>query len=131
MNPKAVGEISEGMVLAALVKRGKVVLMPFGNNQRYDFVIDEGGRFERAQVKTGRLANGVITFKTSSVNGFTGKRTTYEGGADVFLVYCPETDTVYRVPVNDVGTSMASLRVDPAKGGSKTGSRQAKDYALT
>ena len=129
MNPKAVGEISEGVVLGALLKQGKTVLMPFGNNQRYDLVIDEDGTFVRAQVKTGRLRNGVICFNTSSVNGFTGKRTVYDGQADVFLVYCPETDGVYNIPVSECGVSVTSLRVEPGKK-DVSGSRWAKDYQI-
>lgn len=130
MNPKAVGELSEGIVLAHLLRKGIPVLMPFGNNQRYDFVTDEDGSFVRVQVKTGRLANGCVSFKTSSVNGFTGKRTTYVGGADVFMIYCPETGTVYRVPVSECGNSMTSLRVDPPRGGPKTTLRWARDYVV-
>lgn len=128
MNPKAIGEISEGVVLGHLLKRGITVLLPFGNNQRYDLVLDEGGEFVRAQVKTGRLADGCVTFKTSSVNGFTGKRTTYVGGADIFLVYCPETDQVYRVPVSECGPSRMSLRV--AEGRSRPTTRRAQDYLV-
>lgn len=130
MNPKAIGEISEGVVLAHLLKSGKTVLLPFGNNARYDMVVDEEGVLVRAQVKTGRLANGIITFKTSSVNGFTGKRTSYVGGADIFLVYCPETEGVYRVPVADCGVSNMTLRVDPPKGGPVSTLRWAKDYLV-
>lgn len=130
MNPKAIGEISEGMVLAHLVGSGAVVLMPFGNNQRYDFVVDRGaGVFERIQVKTGRIRDGCVRFKTSSVNGFTGARTTYTEGADTFYVYCPDNRQVYRVPVSDCGASNMSLRVLPAKGGPTTTLRWASDYA--
>ncbi len=130
MNPKAIGELSEGIALAHLLKNGAVVLLPFGNNQRYDLVIDEGGVFVRAQVKTGRLRNGRVVFKTNSVNGFTGKRRDYLGGADVFLVYCPETDEVYRIPVSDCGHTGASLRINAPKGGPKTTLRWAKDYVI-
>lgn len=119
------------MVLAHLVKSGAVVLMPFGNNQRYDFVVDLGtGAFERIQVKTGRLVNGSVRFKTSSVNGFTGKRTGYDGGADTFYVYCPENEQVYRVPVDECGASNFTLRVDPIPAGKEHLVRRwAKDYA--
>jgi hypothetical protein len=128
MNPKAVGELSEGMVLAHFLKKGTPVLLPFGNNQRYDLVVDECGVLVKAQVKTGRLADGCITFKTSSVNGFTGKRTSYAGAIDIFLVYCPETDAVYRVPVAETGASSMTLRVDPSRGGPKTTLKWARDY---
>lgn len=129
MNPKSIGEISEAVVLAHLVKAGHVVLMPFGDNQRYDFVIDRGvDGFERVQVKTGRLTSGVVRFKCSSVNGFTGLRTTYDGQADTFMVYCPENDTVYAVPVSECGTSGVSLRVDAPLGGTRSNIRMASDY---
>jgi PD-(D/E)XK endonuclease len=60
-NPKATSERSEGIVLGELMKLGKVVLFPFGNNQRYDLVIDEGdGRFVRVQVKTAWWENGCV-----------------------------------------------------------------------
>ena len=55
MNSKDVGEISEGMVLAALLRARKIVLRPFGDNQRYDLVVDEDGTFVRIQCKTARL----------------------------------------------------------------------------
>lgn len=128
MNPKAIGEISEGVVLAHMIKRGVPVLIPFGNNQRYDMVIEEEGELIRAQVKTGRLADGCVIFKTSSVNGFTGKRTMYVGSADIFLVYCPETEQVYRVPVEECGVSRASLRVAPGR--SRPTTKRAEDYVI-
>ena len=61
-----VGERSEAVIFAELVKRGHRVLIPYGNNHRYDLVIDVGGRFLRAQCKTGRLRDGVIRFNTVS-----------------------------------------------------------------
>jgi hypothetical protein len=64
-HPKRVGDISQAKVMAALVAAGKAVLFPFGENTRYDLVIDEGGRFVRLQCKTGRLgARGGIKFST-------------------------------------------------------------------
>lgn len=113
MNPKAVGERSEGIVLAELMRLGQVVLLPFGNNQRYDLVVDEGTNLVRVQVKTAWWFRGSIAFKTNSVNAFTGQRKTYTGEADVFMVYSPHTDKVYWVPVEDCGSSATHLRVDP------------------
>lgn len=130
-NPKAVGERSEGIVLAELMKLGYVVLLPFGNNQRYDLVVDEDGTFVRVQVKTCWWENGCVAFKTNSVNAFTGKRKTYQGSADVFVAYSPHTGSVYRVPVGECGSSQVTLRVEPNKGGATSGIRWAKDYELT
>lgn len=39
-NSKSIGERSEAMALAHFLQLGWVVLLPFGDNQRYDLVID-------------------------------------------------------------------------------------------
>ena len=40
--PKDVGDRSQAMVLARLVQNFPNVLTPFGENSRYDLVIDDG-----------------------------------------------------------------------------------------
>lgn len=76
-------------------------------------MLDRGGIFIRVQCKTGRIRNGSIAFATCSTNWNQGTRRTYHGEADVFAVYEPTTDTVYLVPVQDVGNKEAKLRLDP------------------
>jgi hypothetical protein len=120
-NPKAVGEHSEGMVLAALLRAGEQVAVPFGDNQRYDFLVDRGGRFLRIQVKTGRrvirgASAGTIVFPTCSSQAHRGRPSLpYRGQVDFFAVYCPETDAVYFVPVDECGRWKACLRLDPPR----------------
>jgi hypothetical protein len=94
MNSKEIGNISEAQCIAALLKRGKIILMPFGDNQRYDFVTDEGdGIFCRYQCKTGRINNGCILFSTSSSQAHRGKgKQSYIGQIENFAVYCPDND---------------------------------------
>jgi hypothetical protein len=128
MNSKAIGERSVGLFLARLIQAGYAVSLPFGDNQRYDLIVDDGESLMRAQVKTGRLRHGAVRFNLSSINGFTGKSTHYRGQIDEFLVYCPDTDGYYRVPVDEVGTKEGSLRVDPPKNAMVTGIHWAKDY---
>lgn len=130
VNSKAKGEISEGVVIGHLLKLGYSVAIPFGDNQRYDLIVDEDGDLVRAQVKTGRLHNGCVMFGACSVNGFTGKRTPYTGQIEVFLVYCPPLDKIYRVPVEHCGIKEGILRVEPTKGGPKTTIRWAADYEI-
>ncbi len=132
-SPKSVGEKSEGQILAALLKMGKVVLIPFGDNQRYDFVIDDGDEFLRIQCKTGNLKSESVVFATcsSSVHRGGGRRT-YEGQIDYFGVYCPDTDKCYLVPVGDVvgRTRGASLRLSPTRNNQVRGVRWASDYEI-
>lgn len=130
MNPKAKGERTEGIILAALLRKGFAVSIPFGNNQRYDLIVDDGTRLLKAQCKTACVVNGCVSFRAYSVNGFTGARTNYTGQADIFLVYCPQTDQVYRVPVADAGKAEVRLRVEPNRGGATSKIRWAADYLL-
>jgi hypothetical protein len=112
-DPKARGELTEVIILAELVKHGYEVLLPWGDNQRYDMALDLGdGRMLRAQCKTGRLRSGTILFEARSVNWNTKMHRDYRGQADVFLVYCYETRKVYWRDVSDVGTATGSLCVD-------------------
>ncbi len=132
MNPKAKGEVSQGQILAALLRKGEIVLTPFGDNQRYDLVVERDGAFIRVQCKTGRVKRkGQILFDTCSsyVHRGRGKRD-YRGEADIFAVYCPDTDCCYWVPVNECGTSTGCLRLEAPKNGQQANIRWAKDFEL-
>ncbi len=136
-HPKSVGDQTTAMVLARLVQSGKMVLLPFSENQRYDLVVDEGDRFVRIQCKTGRLIRGAIVFPTCSVTyhhpgnrGVYAYRRDYRGDVELFGIYCPETDGVYLVPVETVGKRGGSLRIEPTRNNQMRGVRWAKDYVL-
>lgn len=130
-NPKAVGELSEMAVALHLMRAGYDVARPFGDNARYDLIIDDGGRLLRVQVKTGRLGAGTIQFATSSSQLHRGRgRQHYRGTCDLFAVYCPDLEAVYLVPVDDVGAVECRLRLDPPRNGQERGVRWARDYEL-
>src|SRR5437660_8322604 len=98
-NPTTRGKIGEAVILAALAKLGKHVLIPWGE-ERYDLALDAGGRLVRIQCKTGHIRDGCVCFKTSITDarrplGGGG----YAGQIDVFAVYCPQNETVYLVPI--------------------------------
>jgi hypothetical protein len=132
-HPVDVGQRSEAIILAELVKRGHRVLLPYGVNHRYDLVIDAGDRYVRAQCKTGRLRDGVIHFNTASVRVNTRRTfiTPYDAEQiDLFLIYCPETDRVYALEVGEAASGHGALRVDPAANGQAKRIRWAADYEL-
>lgn len=99
MNPKAKGERSEAAVLARLLKNGYAVALPFGNNQRYDLLVEDKDKFWKVQVKTGRIRKGAIEFNNFSTAGGRGKKR-YTGQIDYFFIFVPETDKVYKVPID-------------------------------
>ena len=48
-NSKAIGETTEAVILAHLVRRGDSVSLPFGNTQRYDMIVDRRDKLIKAQ----------------------------------------------------------------------------------
>lgn len=121
--------------MLGLKAAGYALLVPFGENTRYDLVIDDGSTLARVQCKTGRLRAGAITFAVTSCYGhhrhpMTARRT-YEGQVDYFAVYCPETAGVYLVPIEDVPTrTSARLRVEPSRNGQQKRIRHAAGYEI-
>jgi hypothetical protein len=130
MNTKEIGDISEAMVIAAFLKAGKNVLIPFGDKNRYDVVIEQNGIFERVQIKTGRKRGEIIEFPLRSSTRRNGQRveTPYQGQIESFAVYCPETDKVYVVPIDVCGKALFTLRLSKSKSGSEKNVHYASDY---
>lgn len=131
MNSKHKGDITEAAVLARLIRLGIPVLMPFGDNRRYDMVIEEGGVFRKIQCKTGRVRNGRLVFNTCSSQWHRSKgKQSYLGHVDYFAVYEPESEQCYLVPVAEVPRDTAYLRLEPTQNGQNKGVRWAHNYQL-
>lgn len=127
-NTKAIGEISEAMVLARFLQLGWVVLQPFGDNQRYDYVIDRGVGFERIQVKTGRIRKGSVVFSPTSSYAHRGRKAKgYKGQIEMFAVYCPDNDKVYLAPVGEFNTA-GCLRLYATKNNQNKGIKWANNF---
>src|SRR5579864_7889859 len=124
---KQLGDASEALVLAKLVSCGIKVLVPWGDNTRFDLVALTGGTFIRIQCKTGRFRDGYVTFRTFGV-GRDGNVYRYLAGEiDYYGVRCLETGAVYLVPFEEAGTStQPQLRVDPPKPNSRGGHQIAR-----
>jgi hypothetical protein len=134
-HPKKIGDRTTLAVMMALDTVGAPFLVPFGENTRYDLVIDEATRLARVQCKTGRLRQGAVRFKVCSMylhhpNPKIHSRD-YRGDVDYFAVYCPETGGVYLVPIEDLPMkTRASLRVEPSRNSQQRGIRFASDYLI-
>jgi hypothetical protein len=121
--------------MAALVEAGLHVFLPFGENTRYDLVVDDGVSLARVQCKTGRLRQGAVRFRTSSTYahhpnpGYVTRD--YLGQIDYFAVFCPETAGVYLIPIGDIPLRhQGALRIEPARNGQRQGIRQAAVYEI-
>jgi hypothetical protein len=125
-----VGNLSESIVMAAYIKIGFSVSVPFGNGCAYDLVIDTGSRLYKVQVKTGWKRKGCLIYKgrrrikDSAYNGMRGYRV---DEVDFFTIYFPPTGSVYAVP-SKVVTGDTTLRLDPVLNGQQKLIRWATDY---
>ena len=134
-HPKDIGDRSALAIAIALQGIGHAVYLPFGENTRADFVIDDGTRLARVQCKTGRLRDGVVQFKTCSSYAHHSNPASvardYLGQIEYFAVYCPETGGIYLIPIEDIPLKWAGcLRVTEARNGQKLRIRYAKDYEI-
>lgn len=128
MNTNCIGSVSELAVAKALMERGNVVSFVFGMSQPYDLVVDINNNLFKVEVKTGRLKNGKIGFRTCSV--VKGKTIWASRIADFYGVYCPELNKSYLVPINLAGHTAGTLRINPRGNGSKKDILMAEDYVI-
>jgi len=134
-HPKDVGDRTTLAVMLGLRDAGYAISVPFGENTRYDLVIDDGVALARVQCKTGRLRLGAVRFATCSCYGHhahPGKaRRDYMGHVDFFAVYCPETAGVYLIPIEHLSVRVqAALRVEPPRNGQRRRIRFASEYEI-
>jgi hypothetical protein len=134
-HPKKIGDTTTLAVLLALDAAGCPLFVPFGENTRTDVIVERERRLLRVQCKTGRLRRGAVVFSPCSTYGHhrnprTARRD-YVGAIDYFAVFCPETDRVYLVPIDDVaGRTSCTLRVDTPRNNQRRKIRMASDYEI-
>lgn len=135
MDTTKIGNITEGALLSSLMRSGRVVLIPFGTQDDYDIVFEEGGRFFKVQCKTAHTVKGVMIFNAYTVvrdkdtkkyhNRYYGEK------IDFFGVYCPENGKCYLVPVSEItAKAKVHLRLVPPKNNQKKRILMAEDYEL-
>ena len=123
------GNGAEAAVLAAFVQRGFHVLIPFGDGQPYDLVVELGTAMLRVQCKRAWPSKGCMHFNSHSTDHGNGRRR-YRGLADIFGVYFPQNDDVYLVPVHEIEAAKGWLRLEPTRNNQKRRVRFASDYQI-
>jgi hypothetical protein len=131
-NTKSIGDVSQSRVMTALLASGAKVLMPFGDNARYDLVTERNGRFSRIQCKTARLRHGAIVFAIASSQYHRGGgRRDYRGQVDEFGVFCPDNGRTYIIPARDLPlVREAKLRIERPRNSQIRRIRWAKQYEV-
>ncbi len=127
MHTKRKGTIAELSVASRLSELGWNVLLPLGENCRYDLVAEKNGRFIRVQVKYVTPKNGVLYVNCCSSNNWSVLHYTSEE-IDVIAAYDANDGAAYFVPVNQIRKSAICLRLTPTKNGQSAGVRYARDF---
>lgn len=132
MNSKHKGNITELECMLAFIKLGYNVLIPYGDCERYDFVVDKEGKLYKIQSKTSSSDNNGKSFK------FSCRTCNRKDGNIVHHIYTKEeidyfittfNGKVYLVPVEECGSDKR-LRLEPTQNSQERGVSWAKDYEL-
>lgn len=132
MNSKQIGNITELETMLAFLKQGYNVLTPYGDCERYDFVVDAKGKLFKIQAKTSSSEDDGASFKFScrSSNRKNGKiihHSYSEEEIDYFVTSF--NGKSYLIPVEECGSDKR-LRILPTKNNQTRGISWAKDYEL-
>jgi hypothetical protein len=137
------GLVTHLAVAQRLVELGFEVLEPVGNHLRYDlayYVPANGGakaQLVRIQCKTAQLSKDktCLLFNAFNLGGERKRQKRgYQGYAEYFGVFSPETKRVYLIHVDECPVNQISLRLEPTgKQGEnqyREGVRWARDYEI-
>ena len=108
------------------VTSGKV-LLPFGENNRYDLVAEKDGKFIRIQAKYVTPTKGLLDINCKSSNNWSILRYTPKE-IDFIAAYDSVSHKIYFIPVSKLNISRLQLRVEPAKNNQRKRIKYAKDF---
>lgn len=130
-------------VAQRLVELGFEVLAPVGNHLRYDLAYyiptssAEQPQLVRIQCKSARLSKDktCLLFNAYNLGGERKRQKRgYQGDAEYFGIYSPDTRKVYMVPVEECPIGDTNLRLastgKQGKNQFSAGARWAKDYEI-
>ena len=112
-NSKDVGDLTELKTIGKFISGGYQVAIPFGDNSKYDLILDDDGEFYRVQCKTSwTCADGGFMFNTHSQTTRNGEyhETTYGNDIDAFAVYYPENGKLYWIEPEAATSKKRTLR---------------------
>ena len=126
------GEIAQLKVQLRAAEKGLILSKPLIDT-RYDFILDDGQKLERVQVKyaSGKAQNslGSIRVNLKSWEGRKLRRRYCANEVDALLVYIPQIDRVLRFEAGFFCERESFIvRIQPAKNGQTKGTLSATDF---
>ncbi len=132
-NPNHKGNVAELAIATEAARLGLSVLKPLTEHERFDLVLEIGGRFHRVQCKWGKRCEGGIEVRLRSsyhspTRGYV-IATYNETEVDLVAVYCGDLDRSYLLPARlFAGRSMVFLRVEPTRNNQRAALNWARQY---
>jgi len=117
MNYKEQGEITELRFYLKAFEEGFVVSKPFGDNQRYDFIVDKNGKLSRVQIKSVGVQDKYDRGGKYRINASFGASRKYSYSSneiDILVVYIIPMEVWYIIPVNEI-SNIKTLGFRPHK----------------
>lgn len=114
-NTKDLGDETEAIAIQELIATGYSVSIPFGDNDKYDLIADDGEHLYRIQCKTAwQNKPNTIRFNTHSQTTKNGEyhETDYISSVDAFFVRYPAEQEFYWVGINEATTQKMELRYE-------------------
>jgi hypothetical protein len=113
LSPKRRGEIAEAAFLHKAASLGFSVSKPWGESDRYDFIVDCGGRCWRVQIKSAHTRAKTGHGYTFHACGNLPGQPYTPRDIDFFVAYVVPEDVWYVLPI-EVFTTIRSVKVFPA-----------------
>ena len=132
MTTKEKGNLTEILCLCEFAKLGLKVSIPYGEDCKYDFIIDVNGHLLKIQCKTSHKLESLegFEFKCESVVTTTHKIVTNKYTLnDIDFFATMDNNQCYLVPVEECG-ARKTLRYNYPRNGQKKGISLAENYKL-
>ena len=108
-----IGDISEAFFIGEAIKNKFIVSKPFGNAEKYDFVLDFKNKLIRVQVKTANFFDKKCIGGRYMANIFSGKfhsaKKYNKKDVDYICLYVPATADWYIIPTNKLDSLHISV----------------------
>lgn len=128
MNTKQIGNIAEIAFIYECVKRNNIVSIPYGDNARYDFIIEHNNKLIKIQVKHMKNHKDFYIFSCKSQNWNKGPIKNYKNDVDYIFGYCKDDNIWVLVPIKEANNSSMTIRKTLTRNNQKKKTNYLKYY---
>ncbi len=114
MHTKLKGDIGQLIAAKEFLRRGWHVAFPYGENMKYDLIIEKEGIMKRVQVKACFPKKGSLRINFRSSNNWSVVQYT-KSDFDLVAAVDLESERVYFIPPDKFSSCMLNIRIDQAK----------------